>query len=275
MHKLSSLVINQYKNIAKEVRKEILKMIYSTKSPHLGPSFSIVEILVALYFRCLKISPQNCRDKNRDRFILSKGHGCPALYAVLCQRGFFTEKTLKGFAIDNGTLEQHPSRNILKGIEVSTGSLGHGLSIGAGMAIAAKFDKAKYRIFVLLSDGELNEGSTWEAAMFAAHRGLDNLIAIVDYNKMQATGKTEEIVSLEPLTDKWCAFGWEIKEIEGHNFVQIINALEDIPFKMNKPSVVIAHTVKGKGVSFMQDSLLWHYRCPDKEEYQKALKELL
>jgi len=275
MAKLHRTEVNNYINIAKEIRKEILGMLYRTKSPHLGSSFSIVEILVALYFRYLAISPAECKSADRDRFILSKGHGCPTLYAVLLHRGFLNRDVLNGFAINEGVLEHHPTRNISYGIEVSTGSLGHGLSIGAGMAIAAKFDKARYRTVVLMSDGELNEGSVWEAAMLAGHHGLDNLIAIVDYNKIQATGKTEEIVALEPLGDKWRSFGWEVQEIDGHDFEQIINALESVPFKTDKPSVIIAHTAKGKGISFMENELLWHYRSPDAGEYKRALKELL
>ncbi|MFC2040949.1 transketolase [Chloroflexota bacterium] len=266
--------INEFRNNAREIRRELLNMVYRTKSAHIGSSLSIVEILVALYFKCLRISPNEPEDKNRDRFILSKGHGCPALYTTLARRGFFSSDVLRGFAVDGGTLEQHPTRNIGCGIEVSTGSLGHGLSIGAGMAIAAKYDRANYRIFVLLSDGELDEGSVWEAAMFASHHRLDNLIAIVDYNKIQALGRTNEVVNLEPLASKWHSFGWEAKEIDGHNFEQIINAFEMIPLKPPKPSVIIAHTVKGKGISFMEDRLLWHYRYPDDEEYAKALKEL-
>ncbi len=263
-----------YEDIAKKARKEILNMIYRTKSPHIGSSFSIVEILIALYFKILSVSPDNPQTENRDRFILSKGHGCPALYAVLSLKGFINQRCINGFAVNGGTLEHHPTRDIKRGIEVSTGSLGHGLSIGAGMAISAKYDKSSYRIFALLSDGEMNEGDVWEAAMFASHHKLDNLVGIIDYNKIQALGRTNEVVNLEPLAQKWSAFGWEVREIDGHNFEEIINTLENIPYGQGKPIVLIAHTVKGKGVSFMENKLLWHYRCPNKEEYTKALKEL-
>ena len=275
MNSVQKKEILRFQSIAKNVRKRIIEMLYGCKGPHIGSSFSAVEILISLYFRCLSVSPEKCRDKDRDRFILSKGHGCPALYAVLAERGFFSEKILQGFSIDGGTLEQHPTRNIKWGLEVSSGSLGHGLSIGAGMAVAAKADKAKHRVFVLMSDGETNEGSVWEAAMLAAQHKLDNLIAIVDYNKIQALGRTEEVIDMEPYAEKWRSFGWAVREIDGHNFTQIINALEKVPFQPKKPSIVIAHTLKGKGVSFMEDKLLWHYRCPDKEEYEKALKEIL
>ncbi len=263
-----------YEDIAKKTRKEILNMIYRTKSPHIGSSFSIVEILVALYFKILSVSPKSPEAENRDRFILSKGHGCPALYAVLSLKGFISQSCINGFAVNGGTLEHHPTRDMKRGIEVSTGSLGHGLSIGTGMAISAKYDKSSYRIFALLSDGEMNEGDVWEAAMFASHHKLDNLVGIIDYNKIQALGRINEVINLEPLAQKWSAFGWEVREIDGHNFKEIISTLENIPYGQGKPIVLIAHTVKGKGVSFMENKLLWHYRCPNKEEYTKALKEL-
>ena len=274
MSVLAEKEINEYHKIANEVRRDILNMVFRAKAPHIGSSFSIVEILVALYFRCLSTSPDRMQDKNRDIFILSKGHACPALYTTLAHRGFFSPGVLNRFGINGGTLELHPTRDVKAGIEVSTGSLGHGLSIGAGMALAAKYDISGRRVFTLLSDGELNEGSIWEAAMLASHHKLDNLIAIVDYNKIQALGKTQEVVNLEPLAVKWYSFGWEVEEIDGHNFRQIISTLEKTPFQQWKPSVIIAHTVKGKGVSFMENELLWHYRCPDELEYQRALQEL-
>lgn len=265
---------DEYTEISKEIRKEILKMVYEAKAPHIGSSFSIVEILVALYFKYLKVSPDKPKDKGRDRFILSKGHGCPALYAVLARRGFLNSDILKGFGCNGGRLEEHPTRDVIKGIEVTTGSLGHGLSLGVGMALAAKYDKKVCRVFVLLSDGETESGFIWEAALFASQHKLDNLVAVIDYNKMQALGRVKEILDLEPYGDKWRSFGWEVKEIDGHDFAQIFSAFESIPFKKKRPSVIIAHTVKGKGVSFMEDKLLWHYKSPDKEEYKKALKEL-
>lgn len=274
MSNLDEKEINEYRKIAKEIRRDILNMIYRAKAPHIGSSFSIVEILVALYFKCLSISPDRAQDENRDIFILSKGHGCPALYSTLARRGFFSSNVLNGFGVNGGTLELHPTRDIERGIEVSTGSLGHGLSVGAGMALAAKYNNSNRRVFTLLSDGETNEGSVWEAAMFACHRRLDNLIAIVDYNKIQALGRTQEVVNLEPLAGKWHSFGWEVEEIDGHDFEQIISTLERIPFQKTKPSVIIAHTVKGKGVSFMENELLWHYRCPDETEYTTASQEL-
>ena len=181
---------------------------------------------------------------------------------------------LEGFSKSGGTLEQHPTRNIDWGIELSTGSLGHGLSVATGMALANKYDGLDSKVWVLLSDGETNEGSTWEAAMFAAQHKLDNLIAIVDYNKMQALGKTHEIIDLEPFSAKWSSFGWETNEVDGHDIKSLIEVTETVPFNRERPSAIIAHTTKGKGVCFMEDQLLWHYRCPDSEEYEKAICEL-
>lgn len=261
-------------NLSKKIRKSILKIIYRTKSPHIGGSLSTVEILVSLFFKALKVSPADPANPNRDRFILSKGHACPAFYAVLAERGFMTEEDLQGFAVDNGVLEQHPTRDIKRGIEVSTGSLGHGLSIGIGMALAAKKERKNYKIYVLLSDGELNEGSVWEAAMFASHHNLDNLVAIIDYNKIQALGYTKNIINLEPLSKRWSSFGWAVSEIDGHDYGQILEVFDKIPFSIRKPNIIIGHTVKGKGISFMEDKLLWHYRSPNDEEYEMALKEL-
>lgn len=270
---MSKKQIQKYQAIAKKIRKTTLRIVYQTKSPHLGSSFSMVDLLTALYFNVLKTSPKKAKAKNRDRFILSKGHGCPAFYATLACRGFISKNCLSSFAIDGGSLGQHPDHNQTCGIEVSTGSLGHGLSIASGMALAAQRDRAPYRTFVLLGDGELNEGSVWEAAMFASQHKLDNLMAIIDYNKLQIFGRTYQIMKLAPLGDKWRAFGWAVKEIDGHDFKQIFNALSKIPFRKNKPSVIIAHTVKAKGVSFMENKCIWHSKCPDKNQYQKALKE--
>lgn len=274
MTAISSQELQKYQELAKEIRREILELIYQTKSPHIGCSFSMVELLVALYFKTLSVDPSRPGDPNRDRFVLSKGHGVPALYPVLAKRGFISQEILEGFAKDGGTLEQHPTRNTSQGIEISSGSLGHGLSISAGMALAAKYDGASYRVFAFLSDGELEEGSSWEGAMFASHHKLDNLVAVVDYNKLQAQGKVSEVMNLEPLTGKWQSFGWEVKEVDGHNFREIISSLESIPFKPGKPNCLIAHTVKGKGVSFMENQPEWHDKCPGEEEYKKALEEL-
>ena len=263
-----------YVKIARDLRIGILQTIYRSKAPHIGPCFSIVEILTALYFKYLKFSLSTPNLENRDRLIFSKGHACPALYVVLQKKGFISKKDLENYGVNGGALEHHPAMDFKRGIEVSTGSLGHGLSVGVGMALAAKRDKKRYKVYVLLSDGELNEGSTWEAIMFAAHHKLDNLVAIVDYNKMQALGFTKDIIELDPLAKKWASFNWGVREIDGHNFSDIFKVFERLPFNFGRPSVIIAHTIKGKGVSFMENNLLWHYRPPDDMEYKKAMQEL-
>jgi len=263
-----------YSQIAKEIRKKVLKMVFDSRTPHLGSSLSAVDILTVLYFKILKIDPKNPLDENRDRFILSKGHAAAALYAALAERGFFPKEILDGYCRDGGKLPGHSTRGCVPGVEVSTGSLGHGLPMGAGMAIAAKNDGKNYRIFILMSDGECEEGSVWEAALFASHHQLDNLIGIIDYNKLQAFGRTNEILNLEPLKKKWEDFGWKVKEVDGHSFSEIEESLSKIPFEKGKPSLLICHTIKGKGVSFIEDKLEWHYKNLTKEEYDMALKEL-
>jgi len=259
-----------YKNISKEIRKKILKMMFDSQTSHTGSCLSCVEILTYLYFKVLR----NQLKENRDRFILSKGHAVAALYATLAQKGFFPEKILDGYCQDGGKLAGHSTKGSVPGIEASTGSLGHGLPMGVGMALAGKRDKKNYRVFVLMSDGECDEGSNWEAALFATHHKLDNLIAIIDYNKLQAFGRTNEVLNLEPLADKWKAFGWQVKEVDGHNFSEIKKAFSKIPFRKGKPSLIIAHTIKGKGVSFMENKLEWHYRNLTEDEYKKAIKSL-
>lgn len=262
------------REISKDIRKNILKMVTSSKSPHVGSALSIVEILVVLYFKVLNINPSLPKKESRDRFILSKGHAASALYATLAERGFFDEKTLKEYCIDGAKLLGHSTKDCVPGVEVSTGSLGHGLPMGIGMALAGKCNNQNYMVFALLSDGECDEGSVWEAAMFAAHHKLDNLVAIIDYNKIQAFGRMTEVLNLEPFVDKWVSFGWSVKEINGHDFLQIEKVLRKAPFNKNKPSVMIAHTVKGKGVSFMENQLAWHYESPSPEQLKEALKEL-
>ncbi len=259
------------RKISIDIRRSVVRMHTRANSSHVGSALSCVDILVALFFEIMK-SKQKCG--NGDRFILSKGHAVSALYATLAKSGFYSERLLEEYCVDGGRLPGHAKANCVAGIEVSTGSLGHGLSIGLGMALAARHDKYDYRIFVLLSDGECDEGSIWEAALFASHHKLDNVVGIVDYNKLQAFGRTNEVLNLEPLADKWRAFGWSVKEIDGHDFGQILCTLESVPFAKDRPSVVIAHTIKGKGVSFMEDQLAWHYKSPNQSELQTALREL-
>lgn len=267
--------IKKYQNLAKGIRQAILETAFRTQTHHLGSALSIVDLLTVLYFGTLKINSQKPKDVSRDRFILSKGHACLALYVTLAKRGFFSEKDLlKNYARDGGKLGLHPNKDSMPGIEVTTGSLGHGLPVGVGLALAAKINKLPSRIFVIIGDGECNEGSIWETAMFAGQQKLDNLVAILDYNHLQGFGRTEEVINLEPLADKWQAFGWLVKEIDGHNFKEIIQVFDQIPLKKNKPNMIIANTIKAKGVSFLEDKLESHYKCINQEELEIALREL-
>lgn len=259
---------------AKDVRRKVLEMIYQSSGAHIGSSLSCVDILFFLYFKVLKIDPQNPLSEDRDRFILSKGHAVAALYAVLAQKGFFKENLLESYCQDGTKLAGHSTRQSVPGVEVSTGSLGHGLSMGAGMAFSSKNGDRDFRVFVLLSDGECQEGSTWQAALFASHHKLDNLIGIVDYNKLQALGRTNEVLNLEPFVKKWQDFGWSVKETNGHNFNDLEKAFSEIPFEKGKPSLLIAHTTKGKGISTIEDKLISHYKKFSPEEYEQARKEL-
>lgn len=234
----------------------------------------MAEILAVLYGGALRIDPDRPTDPGRDRLILSKGHACAGLYAALAERGFFPIDWLESFYSNGARLAGHATAGDIPGIEVSTGSLGHGLPIACGMAKAAKIDGDGYRIVALLSDGECDEGSNWEAALFAPHHRLDNLVAIVDYNKIQSLGSTAEVLGLEPLADKWRSFGWSVREVDGHDLGIVRETLESLPFEEGRPSCIVAHTIKGKGVSFMEGELLWHYRTPQGSEYSAALLEL-
>jgi len=266
--------VEQCSELARRIRHHTLLMVHRAKSSHIGTNFSVAETLAILYGRILRVDPNIPCYSERDRFILSKGHGCAALYATLAERGFFALEWLDTFYQNGSFLAGHVTHINVPGVEVSTGSLGHGLSIGAGMALAAKRDERAYRVFVLLSDGECDEGSTWEPILFASQHKLDNLIAIVDYNKIQSLGSVKDVIDLEPFSDKWRAFGWAVREIDGHNVGEIETALCKVPLEEGRPSCVIAHTVKGKGVSFMENKLLWHYRSPQGEEFEAALAEL-
>lgn len=249
-------------------------MVHEAKSAHVGGALSMADILAALYGGVLRVDPKRPSWPERDRFILSKGHACAAFYATLAFCGFFPEEWLDTFYRDGGRLAGHATHTGVPGVEFSTGSLGHGLSVSTGIALAGKRDGAPWRVFALLSDGECDEGSTWEPALFAPQHGLDNLIAIVDYNKIQSLGRTKEVLDLDPFADKWKAFGWAVREINGHDMEQVVDTLTAVPFEAGRPSCVIAHTVKGKGVGFMEDKLLWHYRNPSVEEYQAAVAEI-
>jgi transketolase len=257
--------------IANEIRKHILFMNSRSNASHSGTALSVVDILVVLYFKVLNVDSSNPKKKDRDKFILSKGHGSVALYVTLAERGFFDKFLLDKFYLDGGILPGHLDKDSVPGIEVSSGSLGHGLSIGEGMAIANRINKVESRVYVVCGDGELNEGSMWEAIMFAGHLKLSNLILIVDYNKLQGYGKTNEVINLEPLSQKFEAFNWDTIEIDGHNYIEIENALKKNTLR---PKVIIAHTVKGKGVSYMENEFVWHYKSPNKEQLKQGLDEL-
>lgn len=264
----------QIKVIAKQIRIHCVNMTHRAKSSHIGSSLSMADLLAVLYNGILRIDPANPEWPDRDRFILSKGHACTALYAVLAERGFFPLEWLDTFYQNGSRLAGHVTHTYIPGVEVSAGSLGHGLSMATGMALVAKRDGRSYRVFALLSDGECDEGSTWEAALFASQQQLDNLVAIVDYNKIQSLDYVKEVMDLEPFGKKWQSFGWGVREIDGHNVAEIHQTLSQVPFKPGHPSCVIAHTIKGKGVSFMENTVLWHYRSPQGEEYQLAVAEL-
>ena len=266
---------------AAELRAAVVRMSHEKHCPHLGSALSCLDILTALYGGVLRIDPAKADDPNRDRFILSKGHAAPALYATLHRFGFFRDDVLARFNEDGAELAEQPSPGCVPGMEAATGSLGHGLPIGLGVALAAKIQQRDYKVFVCLSDGECNEGSVWEAAMAAPKMapgggGLDNLLAVVDYNKLQATGRSDEILNLPDLAAKWRAFGWDTHEVDGHDLDQLVDVFSSFRDgnTSGQPVAVVAHTVKGKGVSFMEDDNNWHYRIPKAEEVEAARVEL-
>ncbi|ACM61137.1 transketolase [Caldicellulosiruptor bescii] len=264
----------ELKKIATEIRKSIIIQTASAGSGHPGGSLSGVEILTYLYFVEMNIDPKNPKDPNRDRFVLSKGHASPLLYAVLAEKGFISKDELTGFRQIYSNLQGHPDMKKIPGVEMSTGSLGQGLSVANGMALAAKLDGKNYRVYVLLGDGEIQEGQIWEAAMTAAHYKLDNLTAFLDHNGLQIDGKITEVMSPEPVDEKFKAFGWHVIKIDGHDFNQIEKAVNEAKTIKEKPTIIIAETVKGKGVSFMENEAGWHGTAPNKEQAQKALEEL-
>ena len=267
--------IEELKSVAKAVRRDILVMIADAGSGHPGGSLSSVELVCALYFNFMKFDPKNPTDPNRDYFILSKGHVCPVLYSVLAQLECVKAEELCSLRKIGSRLQGHPAKDkLIPGVEVSTGSLGYGLSVGAGIALGVKRGKKNNRVYVLMGDGEQQEGSIWEAAMAAGDHKLDNLCAIVDSNKLQIDGRVEDIMSIEPLADKYRAFKWNVIEIDGHDYSQILKAYETASTTKGKPTLIIANTVKGKGVSFMENIADWHGKAPSKEQMEKALKEI-
>ncbi|MDN3509120.1 MAG: transketolase [Candidatus Neptunochlamydia sp.] len=264
--------MSDLQKLAAEIRYQLILMAKRGKAAHLGSSLSCVDLIVAAYWNYLNISPKDPQNRLRDRFILSKGHAITALYGSLAEKGFFAKELLKSFNQDGGCLPEHPSPQCVPGIEMATGSLGHGLSVGLGQALAGKILGEAYRVMILLSDGECNEGSVWEAALFAPTHGVNNLTVVIDYNKWQATGRSDEVMQLSPLKNKWESFGWQTLEIEGNSLEEISAAYSQI--SPDKPTAIIAHTIKGKGVSFMEDDNNWHYRIPNDEEIVKAKEEL-
>lgn len=260
--------------LARAVRRHVLEMTHRGRSSHIGSVYSIADILAVLYGGVLRHDPGRPDWPERDRFILSKGHAGAGAYAVLAERGFFPVADLAGHCRDGSTLSGHVSHKGVPGVELSTGALGHGLSVGAGMAYGARLDGAGHRTVVLLGDGECDEGAVWEAAMFAAHHRLENLVAIVDRNGLQSIDTTERTLGLEPFAAKWTTFGWAVREVDGHDHRALAAALESLPIAAGRPGCVICHTVKGKGVSFMEHSVAWHYKSPLGDDYAAAKREL-
>ena len=271
---IESSSLSDLDGVARQLRRDVITMSYLGHHNHVGSSYSVVDILTALYFRALKVDPASPRDPNRDRLILSKGHGCAALYAALARRGFFPVDLLNTYCRDGGAIGGHPEAHQVPGIEVTTGALGHGLPMGMGIALAGKIDSREYRVFVVMSDGECDEGTVWEAALAAPHFRLDNLVAVIDYNRLQALGPVDEVMPLEPMVAKWESFGWSVREVDGHDFAGLASVFEGVPFTPGKPSLVIAHTIKGKGVSFMEGRMEWHYIDPKREHWEAAMREL-
>ncbi len=266
--------IKELQEKAKELRRDIVEMVYRAKSGHPGGSLSIADIMAVLYWKEMNVDPKNPKDEKRDRFVLSKGHAAPALYAALIEKGYADKELIPTLRRWHSPLQGHPDMKKLPGVEMSTGSLGQGLSAANGIAISGKMFNNIYRVYTILGDGEIQEGQIWEAAMTAAHYNLDNLVAIIDYNNLQIDGKVSDVMGVYPVADKFKAFNWHVIEIDGHNYEQIINALEEARNTKGKPTAIVANTVKGKGVSFMENNPGFHGAAPNDDEYRKAMEEL-
>ena len=269
-----SYSVSELENIAKNVRRGILEAVYSAQSGHPGGALSCTDILTDLYFNEMNIDPKNPKMENRDRLILSKGHASPAIYSVLANRGYFPVEDLKTFRKIDSYLQGHPDMKKVPGVDMTTGSLGQGLSVANGMALAGKLDNKNYYVYVVLGDGEIEEGQVWEAAMSAAHYKLNNVIAFVDFNGLQIDGAVKDVMNVTPIKEKFEAFGWNTLEIDGHNFEEIANAVKKAKESLDKPTAIVAHTTKGKGISFMENQAGWHGKAPKKEEFELAMKEL-
>ena len=274
MSQLTAEELTALKSKAKDVRIDILKMITKANSGHTGGSLSAADILTLLFFHEMKVDPKDPKKADRDRLVLSKGHAAPALYAVLAEKGYFPKEELETLRHTGSRLQGHPSMKYLPGLDMSTGSLGQGISAACGMAMAAKLNKEDYRVYTLLGDGEIEEGQVWEAAMFAAHYGLDNLTAIVDNNGLQIDGPISEVCSPEPITDKFAAFGWHVITMDAHDFDDIERAFDEAEKISGKPVVIVQKSIKGKGVSYMENQVSWHGTAPNKEQYDIAMAEL-
>jgi transketolase len=259
--------------LALEIRKGVLAMIMAAGGGHTGGSLSSVEILVSLYFHAMNRDPARPAWVERDRFVMSKGHSAEALFCTLAKAGYFPETELAGYGRFDSMLYGHPTRGV-PGVEVPTGALGHGLSMGVGMALAAKRDAAPWRSFVLMGDGEQAEGSIWEAAMAASHYRLDNLVGIVDNNGLQISGRVDEVMGLSPLADRWASFGWTIEELDGNDIAELVAALDRLPARSGAPTLILAHTTKGKGVSYIENQAAWHHKVPTREQFELAMTEL-
>lgn len=266
--------IEELNNISKEVRKDIVKMVYEAQSGHPGGSLSSVEILVSLYFNIMNINAREPKMQGRDRFVLSKGHCTPALYAVLAKKGYFEKDILNTFRNKESILQGHPDMNKIPGVEMTTGSLGQGLSAANGMALAGKLNNEDYRVYCLVGDGELQEGQIWEAAMSASHYKLDNLCVVVDNNNLQIDGTVSDVMNIYPIDKKFESFGFNVISVNGHEISELIEAFEQAKTVKEKPTVIVAKTIKGKGVSFMEDKADWHGKAPSPEEFKQALNEL-
>lgn len=264
----------ELREMARRVRIHALRMTSAGGSSHVGAVFSMADVIATLYGGVLRLDPLDPKHPQRDRFVLSKGHAGAGVYAVLAERGFFPVEWLSTHYRDGSSLSGHVSHKNIPGVELSTGSLGHGLSVAAGMAFGARLDGHGHRVYCLMSDGECDEGSVWEAVLFAGHHGLDHLVAVVDYNKIQSLAPVPETLGLEPFADKWRAFGWAVAEVDGHDHAALREVLDAIPRAAGRPTCVLAHTTKGKGVSFMENTVLWHYRTARGDELAAAMREL-
>lgn len=268
------MTVKDLEQKSKEYRRKILKYIYKAKAGHTGGSLSCIDILNVLYNDIMTVSPDNFTSPDRDRYIQSKGHSVEALFVVLADKGFFPESDLETLCQYQSHYIGHPTRKV-KGVEQNTGALGHGLPLSVGTALAAKMDEKDYKVFTLMGDGELPEGSNWEAFLTASHYKLDNLCAILDYNKLQITGTTADVCNTEPIADKLKSFGWAVREVDGNDVEQLKNVLNSLPFEVGKPNFIIAHTVKGKGVSYMENQIKWHHGVPSESQYALAMEELV